>query len=63
MKTNDGGRCDPTDTRVYPQSREAGRGCLVSVPANDGQRPLSARNYFWVLGWPSAAHEIHPQAQ
>lgn len=64
MRTTDGSKCEAIDVRVYRQSREAGRGCLVSVPATDnadGRGP--SREYQWVLGWPATAHEIHPQEQ
>jgi len=65
VKIDNDTKCEPGDTRVYQQSREAGRGCLVSVPAteNTANRPSSARNYFWVAGWPAFAHQIHPQEQ
>ena len=61
IKLDDGSRCDRADKRVYRQSRAAGLGCLVSVAAAEGDRVQGARDYYWVHGFPAAAHEIHPQ--
>ncbi len=60
LKLDAGARCDSTEASVYRQSREAGRGCLVGVPAGDANRHPSARDYHWVLGYPAEAREMHP---
>ena len=60
VKLEDGSRCDDADTRVYRQSREAGRGCLVSRGALGDRALYGARDYHWVLGFPAEAREIHP---
>ena len=53
MLIDNGTKCEPGDVRVYPQSREAGRGCLVSTPARNPVVPGSSRDYRWVLGFPA----------
>jgi hypothetical protein len=62
VKLDDGAKCQEGDVRVYRQSREAGRGCLVSIPDSGGAVP-SSRYYWWVQGYPAAAHEIHPDPE
>ena len=59
MLIDNGTKCEPGDVRVYPQSREAGRGCLVSSPARNPVVPGSSRDYRWVLGFPAEARELH----
>ena len=60
LKLDAEARCDSTEASVYRQSREAGRGCLVCVPARGADRHPSARDYYWVLGYPAEAREMHP---